>query len=155
AHGTANIEKQTNSSRLITKAVLELYDKIVDENLLIRRLNISANHIVSENNIESTQPAEQLDFFTDYDKKQQDEKDEEERLKKEHSIQEAMLDIKKKYGKNAILKGTSFKEGATGKDRNTQITLYEAETANCHQRFWVGCEWFHAAGNKLSCANRM
>ncbi|MCD7732385.1 MAG: DNA methylase [Oscillospiraceae bacterium] len=115
AHGTANIEKKTSSSKLITEAVLSLYDRIVDRSLLIRRINVTANHVVSESFAEDSY--EQIDFFSS---KQESEK-EKEAFEKEHSLQEAVLHIKKKYGKNAILKGTNFEEGATGRERNKQI----------------------------------
>ncbi len=117
AHGTANIGKLTSSSHLIVDAVLALYDEIVDRNLLIRRINITANHVVDEGSARKEQTYEQLSLFDDFTKKEQTE----EEFSKEHSMQEALLSIKKKYGKNAVLKGTSFEEGATGRERNMQI----------------------------------
>jgi DNA polymerase V len=119
AHGTANLGQNTSSTRLIMDAVMELYDQIVDPHLLIRRITVVANHLVSET--AGTGPAsyEQLDLFTDYDTRSQE-------LEKERKLQEAMLSVKKKYGKNAILKGTNLQEGATTRDRNRQIGGHKA-----------------------------
>ena len=126
AHGTINIHKQTSSEILIMKAVLDLYDKIVNKNLLIRKINISANKLVNEDIITKNKVHEQIDLFTDYtalEKQKELENLEEEREKKR---QEAILYIKKKFGKNALLKGINFEEGATGKDRNKQIGGHKA-----------------------------
>lgn len=126
AHGTANIKEYTSSTKLIMDAVLELYDRIVDENLLIRRINITANNVIFEKEVKSENKYEQLDIFTDYnelDKKRDLEKEE---LKKERKIQETVIKIKKKFGKNAVLKGMNLEEGATAKDRNSQIGGHKA-----------------------------
>lgn len=126
AHGTVNLDRQTSSTRIILKAVTELYEKIVDENLLIRRINISANRIVDENSVVKEDCFEQLDLFTDYEELKRQEAEENVELEREKNMQKAMLDIKKKYGKNAILKGMNFEEGATGKERNAQIGGHKA-----------------------------
>lgn len=126
AHGTENIKGYTSSTREMIEAVCRLYDRIVDKNLLIRRISISANHIKNESEIEEKEYFEQLDLFTDYEalKKQ---KEEERKIRdKERKAQKAMLSIKKRYGKNAILKGMNFEEGATAKDRNRQIGGHKA-----------------------------
>ena len=126
AHGTTNLKKQTSSTRLITEAVLELYDRIVDKSLLIRRINITANKLVDESAISDTVEFEQLDLFTDYQAREKEEAKEEADLEREKRMQRAMLDIKKKFGKNAILKGMNLQEGATAKDRNEQIGGHKA-----------------------------
>lgn len=126
AHGTANIGRQTSSMMLIMDSVMELYDRIVDKNLLVRRVNVTANHVIEEKGVEKTPPYEQLDLFTDYDALQQKRQEEEEKLKREKQIQEAMLTIKKKFGKNAILKGINLEEGAMTKERNEQIGGHKA-----------------------------
>lgn len=126
AHGTTNLKKQTSSTRLITEAVLELYDRIVDKDLLIRRINITANKLVDESAISDTVEFEQLDLFTDYQAREKEEAKEEADLEREKRMQRAMLDIKKKFGKNAILKGMNLQEGATAKDRNEQIGGHKA-----------------------------
>ena len=126
AHGTANIERFTSSTKLISEATLKLYDEIVGKNMLVRRITIAANNLVSESSIEDKPKFEQLDFFTDYDELLAQREKEDAELKKERKIQEAMLDIKKRYGKNAIVKGTNLQEGATTIERNNQIGGHRA-----------------------------
>lgn len=126
AHGTVNIEKHTSSTRMITQSVLTLFDKIVDENLLVRRINMSVNHVIREENVKNEQAFEQLDMFTDYKEVEQKKKAQEDELKKERKIQEAMLSIKKKYGKNALLKGMNLQQGATAKSKNDKIGGHKA-----------------------------
>lgn len=126
AHGTINIGKHTSSTMEIMESVLKLYTKITDKKLLIRRINVVANHVISEDKISKEDDYEQLDLFTDYEKIQQEKKKKEKELEKEKKLQTAMLDIKKKFGKNAILKGTNFEEGATGIQRNEQIGGHKA-----------------------------
>ena len=126
AHGTTNLKKQTSSTRLITEAVLELYDRIADKSLLIRRINITANKLVDESAVSKKEEFEQLDLFTDYQAREKEEAKEEADLEREKRMQRAMLDIKKKFGKNAILKGMNLQEGATAKDRNEQIGGHKA-----------------------------
>lgn len=126
AHGTTNLPKQTSSTTLITNAVMELYDKIVNKKLLIRRINIVANKLVDEHSVKNANKYEQLDLFTDYEilKKQREKENAE--SEREKRMQNTMLDIKKKFGKNAILKGMNLQEGATAKDRNNQIGGHKA-----------------------------
>ena len=127
AHGTANLGRSTSSGTKIAEAVLSLYDRIVDPDLLIRRMTLSLNHIVPEESIRTREPVyEQLDLFTDYEALRKKREKEAADAKKERSLQEAMLSIKDKYGKNAILKGTNFKEGATGRERNRQVGGHKA-----------------------------
>lgn len=126
AHGTANIGKKTSSTMLIMNAVMELYDRIIDKNLVVRRIYVTANRVVEESAAAKTPAFEQLNLFTDYEALQQKNREEEEKLKREKQIQEAMLSIKKKYGKNAILKGINLDENATAKDRNKQIGGHKA-----------------------------
>ena len=126
AHGTVNLKKQTSSTYLITSAVMGLFDRITDPTLLVRRVNIVANHVVPEAMVSEQQTMEQLDLFTDYEALERKRKEEKEALQKERKMQEAMLSIKKKYGKNAILKGMNLQEGATAKNRNSQIGGHKA-----------------------------
>jgi DNA polymerase V len=121
AHGTTNLGRQTSSTKLILDAVTDLFDRIVDKNLLIRRINISVNRIVDESTVQKTEKFEQLDFFTDYEALQDKKAEEEAEFAREKKIQKTVLDIKKKHGKNAILKGMNLEEGATTTDRNKQI----------------------------------
>lgn len=126
AHGTGNLGKYTSSTREILQAVSELYDRIVDPDLLVRRLNIVANHVIDEVSVPPEPAAEQLDLFTDYEARDRQQAEDAATLKRERSQQEAILSIKKKFGKNAILKGMNLEEGATAKDRNAQIGGHKA-----------------------------
>lgn len=131
AHGTTNLPEKTSSTKLITNAVLELYDRIINPSLLVRRLTIAAANVVSELHQEATgvrhdMQTQQLDLFTDYAALEQQEKQRQDELAREKKMQHAVLDIKRKYGKNAILKGTNLTEGATAKDRNRQIGGHKA-----------------------------
>ena len=121
AHGSENIGRQTSSTRLITEAVLSLYDRIVDPHLLVRRLNLTTNHVVYEDTVSHQQQPTQLDLFTDYEAILAKEQREQEELDKERRMQEVQLAIKQRFGKNAILKGMNFQEGATAIERNAQI----------------------------------
>ncbi|ABX42514.1 Y-family DNA polymerase [Lachnoclostridium phytofermentans] len=126
AHGSANLGRQTSSTKLILDAVTELFERIVDKNLLVRRVNITANHVIDETTVQKTDSFEQLNLFTDYVTENVKKEDEEAELVREKRVQKAMLDIKKKYGKNAILKGMNLEEGATTVDRNKQIGGHKA-----------------------------
>lgn len=128
AHGTANLAQPTSSSRKIVEAVLALYDRIIDPTLLTRRLNLTACHVVGEAEAAEARAAsvEQLDLFTDYTARAQQRAAEEREEVKEKNIQHAMLDIQKKFGKNAILKGMDLQEGATARERNATIGGHKA-----------------------------
>ena len=126
AHGTENLGCFTSSTRQILDAVLALYDRIIDEKLLIRRVYLTANHVMPETEVKRELVAEQLDLFTDYDALEQKRQKEQQELEREKRLQHAMLDIKKKFGKNAILKGMNLCEGATAKERNDQIGGHKA-----------------------------
>ncbi|NLU24170.1 MAG: DNA methylase [Clostridiales bacterium] len=126
AHGTTNLGRQTSSTKLILDAVTELFERIVDKNLLVRRINITVNHVVDEGTVQKTNSFEQLDLFTDYAVVQAKKEAEEAELAREKKMQKAMLEIKKKHGKNAILRGMNLEEGATTIDRNKQIGGHKA-----------------------------
>ena len=126
AHGTANLEKRTSSSAIIIKAVMELYDHIVNRDLLVRRINLTTCRVVDESMAKEKDVPQQLDLFTDYEELERQKKEEQEALDKERRIQEARLAIKNRFGKNAILKGLNFEEGATAKERNEQIGGHKA-----------------------------
>lgn len=126
AHGTANLEKQTSSTSLITRAVMELFDRIVNEELLVRRITITANRLVGEEAIKHTEDSQQLDLFTDHEAQRKKQEAEEADLEEEKHLQQAVLGIRKKFGKNAVLKGMNLQEGATAKDRNGQIGGHKA-----------------------------
>lgn len=128
AHGTANLGEKTSSTKKIMDAVMELYDRIVDPDLTLRRVTVAANRLTDETEAAEAdgQGYEQLDLFTDYGVLEQEREAEKALLAKERKLQEAMLAVKKKYGKNAILKGTNLQEGATTKERNRQIGGHKA-----------------------------
>ena len=128
AHGTVNLSVHSSSSKEIINSVISLYDNIVNRDLLIRRLNISTNNIISEEQRTESKEQEdvQLDLFTDYDALAKDKQTKKNEREKERRMQEALLNIKHRYGKNAILKGTSYAEGATARERNKQIGGHKA-----------------------------
>ena len=128
AHGTANLGKMTSSTRIIMDAIMELYERIVNKKLLVRRINVTANHLIDESAAQEKEQDSfvQLDLFTDYDELDKQKKEDEEKQRKERAIQEAILSARKKYGKNAILKGMNLEEGATTRERNNQIGGHKA-----------------------------
>lgn len=126
AHGTVNLDRQTSSTKIIIDAVMGLYERIVNPDLLVRRINIAANRLVDERSVAQADSYEQLDLFTDYQALQKEREAENEALSKERKLQEAMLAVKKKYGKNAMLKGMNLQEGAMTRERNNQIGGHKA-----------------------------
>ncbi len=126
AHGSANLEEHTSSTARIVEAAMALYDRITDKDLLIRRITIGANRLKPENTAEKAVEYEQLDFFTDYEARDKQRAEDEAESEREKVMQETMLNIKKKFGKNAILKGFNLEEGATAKERNAQIGGHKA-----------------------------
>ena len=122
AHGTVNLPEHSSSSKEIIEAVVGLFDDIVDDDLLVRRVTISANHVISEKVMEKKKVPEQLDLFTDVEERQK----EIEALQKEKQLQRAVLHIHKKYGKNALLKGMNLQDGATMRERNEQVGGHKA-----------------------------
>ena len=126
AHGVANLGRQTSSTRLIMEAVMALYDRVVEEELLIRRVYLTANRLADERSVAQKQVVEQLDLFTDYAVLDAQREAEAKALAEERRLQLATLKIKKKYGKNAILKGMNLEDGATTISRNRQIGGHKA-----------------------------
>ena len=131
AHGSIQLGKHTSSTEIISKCVQELYDRVVNHDLLIRRLNLTTNHVVPEDS--PTLRKEkwegtpiQLDLFTDYEKIKEENQQQEEKLTRERRMQEALLGIKRRYGKNSILRGLNLEEGATAIERNKQIGGHKA-----------------------------
>ena len=121
AHGTANIDHKTSSTKIIMDSVMDLFDRIVNKKLLVRRINITACNVEDENNVRETISYKQFDLFTDYKKLDNENRKIKEEEQEERKLQHALLDIKNKYGKNAILKGMNLQEGATTIERNSQI----------------------------------
>ena len=125
AHGTLNLDRPTSSARVITEAMMRLFDRIADPALTVRRVNVVANKVVPESSVKPPE-SEQLDFFTDIREAEANEKAIEIALERDKKQQEAVLKIRDKFGKNAILKGMNFKEGATARERNAQIGGHRA-----------------------------
>ena len=119
-HGTVNLEEYTASTRTLTKVMMELYDRVADPNLLVRRITIAACRVIPEK--KCRKECEQLDLFTDLEQKQREQK----KLEREKCRQKAVIGIKQKYGKNAILRGMNLQEGATARQRNGQVGGHKA-----------------------------
>ena len=128
SHGTVNLDFHTSSTDILRNNVSELFDSIVKKNLLIRKLNITFCNVINFLDISqhTKKTYEQLDLFTDYESKDKQEKVLQEKLKKEMALQKAILKIKNKYGKNAVLKVMDLQDGATAKERNEQIGGHKA-----------------------------
>ena len=121
AHGTANIDHRTSSTSIITSEVMKLYDKIVNRHLLIKKINLTACDVVNENCQDNVVITKQLDLFSNTSVINKEKEQELHNEVEERKIQRTLLDIKNKYGKNAILKGMNLEEGSTQKDRNEQV----------------------------------
>ena len=126
AHGVKRLDVPTASSRKLVEAVLEIFDRVVDARLPVRRINLAAGRILPETESEVEPAARQLDLFTDYDREAEERQREAEARGREKRMQRAMVQIQEKYGKNAILKGTNLQEGATAIQRNEQIGGHKA-----------------------------
>lgn len=126
AHGTENIAEYTSSSRLIVQAATALFDRIADKRLFIRRIYITANRVIPTASVQSRESGEQFDLFTEYAALEEERERQKCALEKEKKQQQAMLGIKKRFGKNAVLKGMNLKEGATARERNGQIGGHKA-----------------------------
>ena len=125
AHGSVRFDNPTSSSRQILEHTAQLFDRIINPDLLVRYLNITVNNVVREEFAEKREET-QLDLFTDYEAAERKKKEEDAALEKERRLQEAQLAIKKRFGRNAILKGLNFEEGATARERNRQIGGHKA-----------------------------
>lgn len=124
AHGTINLESPVSSSKVITEAMMELFDRITDCCLLVRRITVNANRVVPESEVK--EEIIQLDFFSDPEENERRRQRVQAELKREKSLQLAMLGIKEKYGKNAVLRGANLRDGATARSRNRQIGGHRA-----------------------------
>lgn len=126
AHGTVNIDHKTSSTKILTEKILELYDRITDKDLYIRRINITACDTTNREEAKKEVVYKQFDIFTDYKKFEEEQKKQQQAEEEENKLQHALLNIKSKYGKNSILKGMNFEEGATAIDRNSQVGGHKA-----------------------------
>ena len=126
-HGSKNLDRQTSSTNKIMDAVAAIYDNIVDKNFLVRRFTVAVTHLIPEAEAKSVIPEmEQLDLFTDYEALEQQRKAEGDELDRELKIQKALITLRDKFGKNAIVKGLNMHEGATAMERNKQIGGHKA-----------------------------
>ena len=125
-HSSINLNEFTNSSLIITNALVYLYEHIVDKRLLVRRVNVVATHTLKGKEYEEAHKYTQFSIFTDFDNYLEEEKKRNETLKKEKALQETVLKLKSKYGKNSVIKGLDLEDGATTRDRNAQIGGHKA-----------------------------
>ena len=121
SHGHINMDYSTSSTKLLTKKCLELYDKIINKNLLVRRINVCACNVIDEKEAQKEISFNQLDLFSNNDKIMKEKEEEKQSVKDEMKLQKTILDLKNKYGKNVILKAMSLEEGSTIKERNEQV----------------------------------
>ena len=121
SHGHINMDYSTSSTKLLTKKCLELYDKIINKDLLVRRINVCACNVIDEKEAQKKISFNQLDLFSNNDKIMKEKEEEKQSVKDEMKLQKTILDLKNKYGKNVILKAMSLEEGSTIKERNEQV----------------------------------
>lgn len=126
AHGTANLEKKTSSSHIITEATINLFDRIINKDLLVRRITVATCKLVRESDVRNETVAEQISLFDDPVEKEKKEQAERQALEQEKQMQRTIIGIKKRFGKNAILKGMNLQEGATARERNEQVGGHKA-----------------------------
>ena len=120
--GTINLDHHTSSTKIIMDATMQLYERVINKELLTRRINVTANNVINVSEAEKKKSYEQIDLFTDYHQKEQEQLEE----KKERNLQKAVISIKSKYGKNAIIKGMNLQEAGTTIDRNSQVGGHRA-----------------------------
>lgn len=126
AHGTENLKQYTSSAKMLMMSATKLFERIVNPDLMVRRIYLTASHVINEDFHSREDHFEQLDLFTDYSALEKQKMRESADLRRERQWQKAILDIKKKYGKNAILRGMNFEDGATARERNKQIGGHKA-----------------------------
>ena len=121
AHGTFRLENKTFSTRIISNGFVQLFDRIINKNLLVRKIYLTVGNLTDKNELKKVEKYEQVNLFTNYGELAKKEEEERIKLEKEHKIQSAIIGIKNKYGKNAIIKGMDLEESATTIQRNGQI----------------------------------
>ena len=121
AHGTINIDHKTSSTKIITEKTLELFERIIDDDLMVRRINLTACNVINRNKASKQVHYQQFDLFSSQEEQESKKKHEEIDEQEENKLQKTLLDIKEKYGKNAILKGMNLEEGGTAIERNEQV----------------------------------
>ena len=127
AHGSVSLKAPTSSTKILLAETSDLYDRIVDPMLLVRKLNVTLGRVIPEEEARGAEPVyEQMDLFTDYEALEKEKEAQKEMLEKEKRMQQAILEIRQRYGKNAIIKGMNLEEGATALERNRQIGGHKA-----------------------------
>ena len=126
SHGTKNLETTTDSAKIMTESAAELFDEIAEPSLFVRRLNVTCGRIYKKGQEPSKMTFQQFDLFTDYESQEKEKQAKKEEMEREEKAQIAMLALKKKFGKNAVVKGRDLQEGATAIQRNGQIGGHKA-----------------------------
>ena len=121
AHGTIRLDRFSSTSSVLRKYIIELFDKIINKDLYVRRVYVIAGNVRNKDAVKSQKVYEQIDLFTDYEAKDKDDLEEEKSIEKDNNLQEVLLDIKNKFGKNSIVKGMNLEEGGTAIERNGQV----------------------------------
>lgn len=121
AHGTIRLDRFSSTSSVLRKYIIELFDKIINKDLYVRRVYVIAGNVRNKEAVKNQKVYEQIDLFTDYEAKDKDDLEEEKSIEKDNNLQEVLLDIKNKFGKNSIVKGMNLEEGGTAIERNGQV----------------------------------
>ena len=129
AHGTGNLEGWTSSTAAIAECMMQLYDRIINPDLLIRRINICACNLIYENCIPEDDVPVQLELFVDYEEVERQKAEKKRREERERALQRATLQLQGRFGKNAVLRGMNLMEGGTTIERNGQIGGHRAEAS--------------------------
>lgn len=129
AHGTGNLESWTSSTVAIAECMMQLYDRIIDPDLMVRRINICACNLIYENNIPHDDAPVQLELFVDYEEVERQKAEKKRKEERERALQRATLQLQGRFGKNAVLRGMNLMEGGTTIERNGQIGGHRAEAS--------------------------
>ena len=121
AHGTIRLDRFSSTSSVLRKYIIELFDRIINKDLYVRRVYVIAGNVRNKESIKNQKVYEQIDLFTNYEEKEKKDIEEELSLEKDNNLQEVLLDIKNKFGKNSIVKGMNLEEGGTAIERNGQV----------------------------------
>jgi len=121
AHGTIRLDRFSSTSSVLRKYVVELFDRIINKDLYVRRVYVIAGNVRNKESIKNQKVYEQIDLFTNYEEKEKKDIEEEKTIEKDDNLQEVLLDIKNKFGKNSIVKGMNLEEGGTAIERNGQV----------------------------------
>ena len=126
AHGSQNLDAYTSSGKMITEAAMQLADKIIDSKLLVRRIYVVFSHVLPEGEIPAVSSAIQPDLFSYAGQPEDTNEETKADLEREKRLQHSVLEIRERFGKNAVFKGTSLLENSTHLERNGQIGGHRA-----------------------------